>query len=193
MRKLVTAAAAVMAFGIAAPAFAQSSDPQSEGSQAYATGAARDEAGHPNSLSRSVSYGDLDLRKPQDQAALRQRVSQAAEGVCNALNLPLPNPTNLGQSCQDRAIDGATRQVDAAVTYAMNQPPADSTVADVQTAAANTAATAPEAAPAPAAGPEATVTTETVTNGPAPDTPANRARFGGPMSVAGRATAPTGD
>jgi hypothetical protein len=39
----------------------------------------------------------------------------------------------------------------------------------------------------------ATVTTELVTNGPVPDTPANRARYGQPMSHAGKATAPRGN
>ncbi|HEV2366045.1 MAG TPA: hypothetical protein VGS12_17815 [Caulobacteraceae bacterium] len=33
----------------------------------------------------------------------------------------------------------------------------------------------------------------TTTNGPVPDTPANRARYGGPMSRAGRLTAPAGN
>jgi hypothetical protein len=32
-----------------------------------------------------------------------------------------------------------------------------------------------------------------ITNGPIPDTPANRHLYGGPMSNAGRHTAPTGD
>jgi hypothetical protein len=32
-----------------------------------------------------------------------------------------------------------------------------------------------------------------ITNGPVPDTPRNRARFGGPMSHGGRATAPVGN
>jgi hypothetical protein len=32
-----------------------------------------------------------------------------------------------------------------------------------------------------------------VTNGPVPDTPANRARFGKPLSHAGKKTAPTGN
>jgi len=37
------------------------------------------------------------------------------------------------------------------------------------------------------------VRTSVVTNGPVPDTPENRSRFGGPMSRAGRATAPVGN
>ena len=51
--------------------------------------------------------------------------------------------------------------------------------------------------PAPAAEPvrqyssEATV--QVITNGPVPDTPENRARYGGPMSRAGRHTTPAGN
>jgi hypothetical protein len=37
------------------------------------------------------------------------------------------------------------------------------------------------------------ITTRLVTNGPVPDTPENRARFGGPDSNAGRHTAPVGN
>jgi hypothetical protein len=32
-----------------------------------------------------------------------------------------------------------------------------------------------------------------LTNGPVPDTPANRAKYGGPMSNAGKRTAPAGN
>lgn len=38
-----------------------------------------------------------------------------------------------------------------------------------------------------------TVTTAVVTNGPVPDTPENRAQYGGPNSRAGRMTAPAGN
>jgi len=38
-----------------------------------------------------------------------------------------------------------------------------------------------------------TVTTSTVTNGPVPDTAENRARYGGPMSHAGKRTAARGN
>ena len=44
---------------------------------------------------------------------------------------------------------------------------------------------------APAGSPE--VRTSLVTNGPVPDTPDNRARFGGPDSNGGRRTAPVGN
>ena len=40
---------------------------------------------------------------------------------------------------------------------------------------------------------EAPLTVELITNGPVPDTPENRARYGGPLSRAGRLTAPIGN
>ena len=39
----------------------------------------------------------------------------------------------------------------------------------------------------------ATVTTSVVTNGPVADTPENRAKYGAPMSNAGKRTAPSGN
>lgn len=39
----------------------------------------------------------------------------------------------------------------------------------------------------------ATMTTRLVTNGPVPDTPENRARYGQPLSRAGKATTPAGN
>lgn len=38
-----------------------------------------------------------------------------------------------------------------------------------------------------------TVTTRTVTNGPVPDTPENRAKYGQPLSRAGKLTTPAGN
>jgi hypothetical protein len=52
------------------------------------------------------------------------------------------------------------------------------------------------AAAAPSAssyGAEASYTTQTVTNGPVPDTAANRSAYGGPISNGGRATTPAGN
>ncbi|HLZ82067.1 MAG TPA: hypothetical protein VKQ54_00775 [Caulobacteraceae bacterium] len=77
-------------------------------------------------------------------------------------------------------------------------------VAQAEPSQATAAATAP--APATTAGettavpdqvqspaPAATVVAATVTNGPVPDTAANRAKYGGPMSHAGKKTQPAGN
>ena len=68
----------------------------------------------------------------------------------------------------------------------------------VQTAAvtaetADVSATAVEAAQAEAAAAAPTPTLEVVTSMPVPDTPQNRARYGQPLSRAGRLTAPLGN
>jgi hypothetical protein len=56
----------------------------------------------------------------------------------------------------------------------------------------------PPAAPsvaqaAPIYGEPASVTVRTITNGPVPDTPENRRRYGGPNSNAGKRTTPAGN
>jgi hypothetical protein len=68
-------------------------------------------------------------------------------------------------------------------------------------AGADVTAPAPDATVAPAAGaptertPAASVSggTEVISNGPVPDTPENRAKYGKPMSNAGRMTKPAGN
>lgn len=185
MRKLLIAAAAMGAFGAAAPALAQSTV-----GELTVTGAWYED-GRPVTLSRPVSYADLDLRYQRDQDILRERVNATARDVCDELGEDRPNHTNLGRSCQDRAVADAMNQVRAAVAYAMNAPPAYAPVG----ASADTAYVAP-AAPAYSANANAvapTYTTRTITNGPVPDTPANRGRFGQPLSHAGRQTTPAGN
>lgn len=186
MRKLLIAAAAMGALGAGAPALAQSTV-----GELTVTGAWYEE-GRPVTLSRAVSYADLDLRYQRDQDVLRERVNATARDICDVLGEDRPNHTNLGRSCQDRAVSDAMSQVHAAVAYAMNTPPryaavagpgesADDVAPTADAYAANTSAVAP------------TYTTRTVTNGPVPDTPANRARFGQPMSHAGKQTTPAGN
>jgi hypothetical protein len=55
-------------------------------------------------------------------------------------------------------------------------------------AQSNVAATVPDTSAGPA-----TITNELVTNGPVPDTPANRAKYGAPQSRAGKMTRPAGN
>ncbi len=58
----------------------------------------------------------------------------------------------------------------------------------------NTSVNPSAAAPsAPASGQPASFTSTTVSNGPVPDTPENRAKYGAPMSNAGKRTAPSGN
>ena len=78
-------------------------------------------------------------------------------------------------------------------------PPASAAGPDTATPSATVAAPPPvnSGPSAPAATQYAQQTASfsnlTVTNGPVPDTPQNRAKFGGPDSKAGRMTEPTGN
>jgi len=75
---------------------------------------------------------------------------------------------------------------------AFAQTPADTTepmpapsATDSTMSTPSTTATAPSGM--------ATASVQTVTNGPIPDTPENRAKYGAPMSRAGKRTAPVGN
>ncbi|MEW5687034.1 MAG: hypothetical protein AB1942_19105 [Pseudomonadota bacterium] len=80
-------------------------------------------------------------------------------------------------------------------------PPADTTTTTTTTAEASTAVNPPApsstdaaaTADASATAPAATYTSTTVTNGPVPDTAENRAKYGQPMSRAGKRTAARGN
>jgi hypothetical protein len=84
----------------------------------------------------------------------------------------------------DQAAQPTVAQAD---TTAPVPPPA----ADAAGNPAGNTPTVPDQAQAPASG--ATTVNALVTNGPIPDTPANRAKYGAPMSHAGRKTAPAGN
>jgi len=193
---LAAAAAAALAAG-AAPALAQVSTVQ----EVTVIGRYAPQRGEPPAqLSRVVDYSDLDLRIAADQDELRHRVVRAAADVCTRLGRAAPNHTNMGRSCRETAEREAMRAVGFAVAQAMTRPgPAYAYVAPLpdQPYVAPAGPTAPaEVAQAPAAtsyGQTASYTTQTVTNGPVPDTAANRARFGGPLSNAGRHTKPIGN
>lgn len=119
------------------------------------------------SLSQTVSYEDLDLSTAAGRAALRQRVRHTAREVCSQLSGRAPPGAPMVRTCVRDAVG----------SVAAMEP--------------QLAAAAPAAA---AYGREAaSVTVETVTNGPVPDTPENRLRYGPPMSLGGRHTAPAGN
>jgi UrcA family protein len=196
MRNPILAALALAGLSAAAaPALAQTVE------QLTVTGQWNGRGEPPASLSRVVSYDDLDLRLVADQNELRHRIVVTAQQICDELGQDRPNRTNLGRSCQDVAVNNAMQQVRFAVAQSFSQPgPAYAVVAPTGQGA-NTAYEAPvgpsssydAAASADTAGAPASYTTQTVTNGPVPDTPTNRARFGGPMSNAGKHTAARGN
>lgn len=195
MRTLALSAVAALLAGAAVPAFAQSVE------ELTVTGQWNGRGEPPATLSRVVDYSDLDLRLVADQQVLRHRVEDTARGICDELGQERPNHTNLGKSCRDNAVRGAMDQIRVAVADAYAQPvyaatgagadtayvaPAGPTVGSEDTVTSR--ATSADTAAAPAS-----YTTSTVTNGPVPDTPENRARYGQPMSRAGKMTTARGN
>ncbi|MCR5879982.1 hypothetical protein [Phenylobacterium sp. J367] len=96
--------------------------------------------------------------------------------------------------------NGAHAPTDGSLTSERVQPSHGTSVTTVTTTTAEPYDTAPvaDAAVAPDATADVSatapsVTTTLVTNGPVPDTAENRARFGGPMSLAGKMTAARGN
>ena len=175
MRYLALATLTAAAALCAAPALAQTID------ELTVTG----HGPRARSLSEAVSYADLDLTLRADRATLQRRVSDTAGRLCNELNQDPASHHNMGKSCKDIAIRDAMGQVRQAFADASSSPayvdafgtPTSATVPDVPYASADSS----------------TYSVSTVENAPIPDTPANRARYGGPMSRAGQRTAARGN
>jgi UrcA family protein len=165
MRHLVLTLAAAAGLAAAAPALAQTVE------ELTVTGhALRD---RPQSLSETVSYADLDLNYARDRQTLRMRVNDTAGRICDRLNEARPSAGNLGHSCQEVAVRDAMGQVREAYADARSGPRYAETYGEP------TSATVADAG--------------VYTNGPIPDTPENRARYGAPMSRAGRLTGARGN
>ena len=150
--------------------------------------------GRPSTLSRIVSYRDLDLTTNAGQDMLRRRIRDTARDLCTELGEPSrTSGPGLVTSCRQQAERDALGQMRVAVANAAPRgpdwaPPAE--LADLDTAPP------PPPAVTPAVGEyaePASATTRLVTNGPVPDTPENRSRYGDPMSRAGKMTAPAGN
>ena len=143
--------------------------------------------GEVQSLSQVVNIDDLNLSVRADRNELGRRIDMAARDVCRRLGEPFHAT---GPSCERDAVASTRPQIRLAMAQARNRG---------AYGLAYAAPPPPDYAPAayaPAAGTygsEASVTVQTVTNGPVPDTAANRARFGGPMSRAGRHTSAAGN
>ena len=196
LARLAAGACAVAAFATAAPSLAQTVD------EITVMGRLGPD-GRPETLSRAVPIGDLDLRYDGGVAEARARVRAAAHDICRELG-ETGGRSPIGASCEDGAVKSASDQLRVAVADARSNPnyavaavvPAPAPYAG-PTAAEEDAAADAAAADASATVPDysstATVTTTTITNGAVPDTPENRARFGGPISNGGRQTAPRGN
>lgn len=140
--------------------------------------------GQARSLSAPVSFADLDLTMPSDQDVLKTRIRDTARDLCAKLG-----ETNSGDAlapgCTDAAKKDAWAQAEVVIASAVPKgaPMAMSEPAPAPMAPAATSYSTPAAS----------VTTTTVTNGPVADTPENRAKYGQPMSNAGKRTRAAGN
>jgi len=148
--------------------------------------------GEPQTLSRTVSYRDLDITTDAGQTELKRRINDTARDLCRQLG-ETGGSTGVVPSCEDAAVKDATAQMRRHVAAAQPRGPS-------WTPAPLAAAAPPEPEPAAAAAPaapayaaQASVSTQTITNGPVPDTAENRRKYGGPMSRAGQRTGARGN
>ena len=79
-----------------------------------------------STLTRSVSYADLDLGTYEGRSAFRQRIAAATVASCNELKVLAPLQTSeapgaetVNQNCERDAAEGAQPQVDAAIAAAV--------------------------------------------------------------------------
>lgn len=154
--------------------------------------------GQPQTLSRAVSFADLDLATDAGADELRVRIRATARDLCRQLGET--GGAGVTPSCVDQATRNALNDARLVIAAARSPaalaarsapPPYVAPVGEVASAADETAADVSATVPAVPA--ETTYTTTTITNGPVPDTPENRARFGGPLSNAGQRTTPAGN
>ena len=99
--------------------------------------------------------------------------------------------TTLSMAAAVAAGLGAMTGTASAQAVAQAEPAQAVPDATAAAPAAPAATAVPDQVQTPA--PAATVVAATVTNGPIPDTPANRAKYGGPMSHAGKKTQAAGN
>lgn len=76
------------------------------------------------SMSRAVSYTDLDLRTPAGQGELANRITVAARDACDQLDREYPNGTPDRATCVQKARASAQGQIDRAIAVALQPPPA---------------------------------------------------------------------
>lgn len=70
-----------------------------------------------------VDYSDLDLIKHADVQALQQRIEMAAREACGQLDelFPIGSSGHQTRTCIEDAVDGASQQVQQAITGAQEQ------------------------------------------------------------------------
>src|SRR3546814_15836637 len=96
MRYLALATLAAATAALAAPALAQTVEELTV--TGHAPGNER------QSISRAVSFADLDLTRPGDRPMLRTRIVDTAGHICLKLTQPTPRPPTPGRPLQATAV-----------------------------------------------------------------------------------------
>lgn len=113
-------------------------------------------------------------------------------GAAFAQEAPTATSKNAAPPSSQAGVDQTDTDTSASAPGAVNPPatatPEATTSTDTTTTADGTTATS-----ATSMGANASVTTTTLTNGPVPDTAENRAKYGQPLSHAGKRTAAKGN
>jgi len=114
----------------------------------------------------------------------------AAQAQPNSVTPDMPNPVAAAQGSQKQHTDD--HATTSAETSGSVNPSSGASASGSWSGSTGATATTGTATTASDVG-GTTVTTTTVTNGPVPDTAENRAKYGQPMSRAGKRTAPAGN
>lgn len=188
IKSMLCAGVAAVGLAIAAPAaLAQTTEPSAI-DEITVTGKfdAADE------VSKAVvSYADLDLTTKAGQDELTSRIGRTASDLCHKLGESIADQPLTGMpSCQRAAIASADDQFKMAVAMANSQGGPAPMAMNSSSSSSMMSESAPAATSYSA---PASYTTSTVTNGPVPDTKENRAKYGMPMSNAGKRTAAAGN
>jgi UrcA family protein len=70
-------------------------------------------------LSRHVSYSDLDLSKPEGAKRLKNRIRETASEICERLaDAPPVRPQSQSQQCVHKAVANAMQEAHFAITHA---------------------------------------------------------------------------
>ncbi len=132
----------------------------------------------PQIASAQAAPSDTSVRNPDAQVPVTRALSPSGRTLDDANSVPAETPA-----------PAASIDAPAPMASASSDMSAPAVVPSVTTEPVPIAAAAPMAA----TDASATVTTSLVTNGPVADTPENRAKYGQPMSNAGKRTAARGN
>ena len=95
---------------------------------AFAVSAAAPATAKDAPMIETITYHDLDLSSPRDQARLQQRVASVASRMCADVTGATPAPAPVDRACYRKTVDAAQADVQRAIAaagarYAEVSPP----------------------------------------------------------------------